>query len=652
MPRFASAGSRLARALRPVAVLLGLDGNAVIVATGITTRASAGWMPALALNAAAALVIAAIAANASRAGADWAVGLFYVSIAMIFLPIAARAAYPDLSREERIALILTATAALFAARVIRAPVAFIDHDEFLHWLTANDILEQGRLFTPNPLLPVSPAYPGLEIVTTAIGQVTGVSVFGSAMLLLATSRMLFMAALFLAFEKITKSARVAAIACMFYMGSSTFFIFDSHFSYESLAVVFLVLAMCSDVISETVPAGGWRISLTLTLPFLAALAVTHHMTAFFAAALFMALAGLQLAKLPGSLPIKLIVVAAFAVACPMIWSSMMGNPTENYLGPVIADGLRELTQLFSSSQRRELFVSDDGSAAPAWQRIVAIASVALICAGLATGFLRSLAYAGLQVRLANLSPLRWLRTWNNSRLILLTLLTLAYPLSLLFRLTRSGWEIGNRIGPFSFLGVSLVVAIGVASSWQGMSKSAARYVLVATAATVIFAGGIISAEGPRILVPSHFHVSADAASVEAMGIATAKWSRSWLGPHNLFAGDRINRLLLATYGRQQVATTLHDARDVSVAIQSEKLSPSDVALLRQLGIDYVLADLRLTTALPVVGVYFDGGAADRAHAKPLAAKALLKFDLDPRISRPFDNGYQIIFDVRKLDVQR
>ena len=136
-----------------------------------------------------------------------------------------------------------------------------------------------------------------------------------------------------------------------------------------------------------------------------------------------------------------------------------------------------------------------------------------------------------------------------------------------------------------------------------------------------------------------------------MGVETAQWSRAWLGPGNHFASDRINRLLLATYGRQEVASTLQDPRDVSLAIQSQKLGAAEIALLRQLQIDYVLTDLRLTTALPVVGVYFDGGAADRGHTTPLATKALLKFNFDSSVSRPFDNGYQIIFDVRKLDVQ-
>jgi hypothetical protein len=67
-----------------------------------------------------------------------------------------------------------------------------------------------------------------------------------------------------------------------------------------------------------------------------------------------------------------------------------------------------------------------------------------------------------------------------------------------------------------------------------------------------------------------------------------------------------------------------------------------------LGFDYVLADLRLTTGLPVVGAYFDGGRADQLLGKPPLPASLLKFDIAEGANRVFDNGYSIIYDVRKL----
>jgi hypothetical protein len=62
-------------------------------------------------------------------------------------------------------------------------------------------------------------------------------------------------------------------------------------------------------------------------------------------------------------------------------------------------------------------------------------------------------------------------------------------------------------------------------------------------------------------------------------------------------------------------------------------------------IDYLLTDLRLTTELPVLGEYYEKGDAKRRAPLP---SSLLKFDKDKRAARIFDNGYTVIFDVRRF----
>ena len=131
------------------------------------------WSCGLAINAGVALVFAALAANASRLDYDWASRAFYLSIAQMFLPIAARLMLPQVSRQERVVNLMIVALGLFALRVIRGPIYFIGHDEYLHWVTAEHILESGRLFTPSVLFPVGPSFPGLEIVTTAIVSLAG-----------------------------------------------------------------------------------------------------------------------------------------------------------------------------------------------------------------------------------------------------------------------------------------------------------------------------------------------------------------------------------------------------------------------------------------------------------------------------------------------
>ena len=601
-----------------------------------------GAAPWLAVLASVSVLLAAVAANASRMGESYAVPLLYGACVLFFAPLAARAVHPAASRTERISIVILATVALYAMRVVREPVAFIDHDEFLHWLTTTNILEAGRLFTPNPLLPVSPLFPGLEIATSALVRLSGVPVFPCAVALLAVGRLVFVLALFLVYEKITGSTRVASVGCLAFMGAPTFFVFDAHYAYESLAVVFVASVWLSEVAAKERPEAAWRYSLGISVPLLAALSVTHHTSAFLAAALLVGVAALEHAS-EGfrRVHLRLLCMAACAVSFPLAWAHVVGDPTGGYLGPVFLDGLRDVGRLLSFSSGRQLFVSDDGAVAPAWQRYSVMLAVATTCLGLSAGFIRSLRTA----KLVRAGPALWGESW----LVLATLLTLAYPASILFRLTKTGWEIGNRLGGLSYLGVGVVVAISVAMLWQGQSRSPIRAAALGGIGAIILIGGIISGDAPPILVPDRFKVSADAASIEPMDISAAQWTGRWLGSGNMFASDRINRLLLANYGRQDVATTLQDPQDTSVAILSNKLGDVERAVLKTVGVQYVMIDLRITTALPAVGVYFDGALDDQFYTRPPAPKALLKFDAEPSVSRPFDNGYIIIYDVKAFD---
>jgi hypothetical protein len=609
------------------------------------------WCCCLAVNASAALVLAAIAANASRLGYDWASRLFYFSIAMLFMPVAIRLTLPHLSRSERIADLMIVALGLFALRVIRAPIYFIGHDEYLHWVTAQHIMETGRLFTPSVLFPVGPSFPGLEIITAAIAQLSGVSIFVAAIPVLAAARIVFVGALFLVYERMTGSARIAALGCIFYMGASTFVFFDTYFSYESLALALLALALLLDhIIADSrvrVPAGLLLIFGLVAL----GLAMTHHVTAYAVVGILAGIVMLEaLSRGPRHIPLWLLIVAACALAIPLGWSNAMGNPVGGYLGPVFENAIKETSDFFHSAPAsRQLFTGDDGTVAPLWERVTMVGSVALICAGLSLGFFRSLAWAGARAA-QHFPPRAWsdFVTWDSSRLILFVLMTLLYPISIVFRLSRSGWEIGNRIGPFAFLGVGVVLSICVVTLLQGQSRSGWRATFVGLVATVIMIGGIISSEGPRILVPARYQVSADGASIEPMGVEAALWTKEWLGPGSHFLADRVNQLLLSGFGGQLVSTTLGQGYDAAVVLVSDHFSPADEEVLRKLGLDYLLVDLRLSTGLPVVGSYFDGGLADKMLVTPPKPAAMLKFNSVPGASRIFDNGYAVIFDVRTL----
>ena len=91
--------------------------------------------------------------------------LFWAGLLTMLLPSAVRLVALDLSRRERITIVTGLGVALYLVKIIHSPFAFTYSDEFLHLFNTNQILNKGLLFTANPVLPVSPVFPGLAYLT-------------------------------------------------------------------------------------------------------------------------------------------------------------------------------------------------------------------------------------------------------------------------------------------------------------------------------------------------------------------------------------------------------------------------------------------------------------------------------------------------------
>src|SRR5262249_51910609 len=157
-------------------------------------------------------------------------------------------------------------------RVLYAPTSFVQFDEMLHWMSAHDILYRHKLFLDNALLPIGPYYPAIEIVTTGLANLAQLTVFPAAVLVIAVLRVGFVAALFVFFETLAKSPRLAAVACLGYMGCDNFVGFDSIFGYETLGIVLAVMAMMVEARAASRNGEGGARSLVLVLMLLAGLA--------------------------------------------------------------------------------------------------------------------------------------------------------------------------------------------------------------------------------------------------------------------------------------------------------------------------------------------------------------------------------------------
>jgi hypothetical protein len=594
-----------------------------------------GLFPALSLVATAGLFSVAAANLGARAGAPWAEVAFIAGLLILIVPIGLRLLSEDPTRAERLALVAILALGLFACKFLRDPLRMGDYDEYLHWRTAEDILVTGTVFSANTLLGVSPFYPGLELVTTALSELSGIPVFEAGVVILAAARLVFLLSLFFFFEMASGSSRVAGIASLIYMLNSKFLYFNAQFAYESLALPLAALVLFLLVRRGHAPAARWLGLTVITLLTIPAVVTTHHVTSAMLAA-FLVLWGLIALLLgrrerekpkPGRMAVLTILMIA-------VWTLTVATATIGYLGPAVTSTMTEMLRLIGGELvPRELFVSRSGDVAPLWERVVGSGSAAVIIGLLPPGLL-----------------VVWSRYRSSSLVLALALVAAVYPATLLARFTRVGAEVATRTPEFLFIGIGLVVALALTRiDYRGRLRLL-QVGAVAALVTVLGLGGVIVGMPTWLRLPGPYLVSADVRSIESESIAAAVWARDVLGPGNSMVADRVNRILMTTYGGQVLITTYETRLPVRRLYLEPEIGPAHRAILRDGGIRYLLVDRRLTTGLPMVGVYFDRGeeAAYGRHETPLDPVLLAKFDRLPEVHRVFDSGNVQIYDVAAL----
>ncbi|HVU09930.1 MAG TPA: hypothetical protein VHD90_01580 [Phototrophicaceae bacterium] len=604
-----------------------------------------------------ALLLVALAYTASRNNVDWAQGLFWLSLLAIFIPTALRIVSPSSARKERIALVVLLGCSLYLVKVLQSPLGFTYYDEFLHWQTANNILNSRHLFGANSLLPISPLYPGLETVTTAFANLSGLSVYDSGLITLGIARIGLMLALFLFYERVSDSAEIGGIAALLYTANSNFVFFDSQFSYESLSLPIAMTILY--VIASQKQEKHLLTHVALLLPLIALVAVTHHLTGYVLVGFLILWTVAALIRRGEPRWGRLALIALAALLVILGWTVIVGNSIAGYLTPVFRSGINEFLSLLSfDSSGRELFRNAAGQVAPLWERVVGIAAIICILLMLPVGALQ-IVLSPFRRRLAfrkrTVIPAATLQVWyryrNSAAALALAGIVLLHPIMQGFRLTSSGWEIANRSSEFLFWAIAFILAVGVVLVRALSIPRRVWLIGFAAWAGIIFVGGAISGWPPWARLPGSYLVSADMRSVEPEGIQAAQWANQYLPPQSRVAADRINTLLMSVYGNQRAITHLADNVYVAPVYFSKTFGQHEIDQLRSAGTQYLLVDTRLATSLPLVGVYFeDGEPLANERLTPLDPEALSKFDAVTAMSRIFDSGDIRLYDVRGLYV--
>jgi 4-amino-4-deoxy-L-arabinose transferase-like glycosyltransferase len=581
--------------------------------------------PLLATSAAFGLLLIVIADARSRSTASSSQVLFWFGLGVLFVPIVVRLASAAPKRVERLSLVLLLGFTLYLTKVMHDPFGFTFADELAHAPNANAILSTHQLFHANSVLPVTPYYPGLESITAALASMAGISSFGAGLIVIGAARVVMMLGLFLLFERLSGSARVAGLAAAIYTANANFVFFSAQFSYESLALPLLVMVIFCVIEARDARSGtAWS---TAALLGTAAIVVTHHMTSY---ALIGALGALCIATAAvrrtgfSATPWRF---ALFAVAASLAWLTFVASATLGYLTPVLTNAFVSTIRTVShESAPRTLFAPSQGAQpAPLLERGTAIASILIMAAIFPFG-LRAL----------------WRRHRTEPLALVFALAGAAFFGTVVLRLVPDAWETANRSSEFLFLGLSFVLALAGLDRWRPTAVPWLGACLTAVSLSVVFAGGLISGWEPDLRLSQPYRIEAAGHVIGPEGRQLARWFDTRLGPGQRIAASDGDGRSLATYAAAYAVSGVYP--DIVDILKTTSLPAWQVSLLNDNRLRYVAVDRRLRSFDTLGGYFFavDTGSPRSDELLPLGV--VRKFE-GAGADRIYDSGDIVVFDL-------
>ena len=565
--------------------------------------------------------------------------LFWLSLALMFGAGALALLTSRLTRSESVVTVVLVGVGMQLTRLVLYPNLFVYHDELVHDRVLGDILATHHLFTFNSALPVTPRYPGLEMLSAAIAELTGLSAHVAGSIVLVLARLIMTLALFLIVERLARSQRIAAAASLIYIANPQYLFFNSQYSYQTLALplcfAFLYLVV---KLERARPSVAWPCLLAGAI----AIATCHHLTA----AGLVALLGLWsvACAFQGHRPRYLNSAFGLTFLSVLFWGFLARHTVVPYFTGIVENNFQSVQQLASGHSHHVFFKDSAGDETPAWERFASLASVLVLV---------------VLLPIALWSARAFLRTRQAGPLVL-CVIAAAYPVIPLGHLTNATGEVADRSSGFIFVGVSFLLAwwaFGIRHNGhrRGETRKSRRVLAAAcvfASGLVLFVGGTIVGAGPSWLrAPGKYLVSADNRSVDVLALDASRWLGDHVTPGNRLYSDRVNELLASALGHQHSLTSLGDGIDNGALsrLLLASPSPSDIGYAKAAKLQLLLVDRRLATELPHVGVYTDNGEYEGENrTKPPPESAVTKFDHLPGVDRIYDNGALSLYDVRWL----
>ncbi|MCL8024432.1 hypothetical protein [Nocardioides bruguierae] len=587
---------------------------------------------------------------------------YYAGLVAIIVPFGALLTAPGLRARQRFAGAQLLGLTMWLSWFLSNPVMATRFDETLHVRTLLDLLEGEGLFTANSMLPVSPYYPGLELMAAAVRWTTGLPTIVSIGVVDAGSRAVLVAALFALGTLVGRLAQrwapadalrpgsaslVGGLAVLLYAASPQFYFFNAQFAYQTpalalsvAAVVLLVRALQTSVL--TGPRRPRLVLLGTALVAVAATAVTHHLTSWLLLATLWALAALlglearrvradeQVAETARLRARTVLVVAELGTVLAAAWTTVVAPLLLTYLAPIFDTTGSELVNLvtLNSTGSREVLADTSGSRSPLWEIAVMALSILLWLALLVPAL-----WSGWRGRL--LGPSR-------ARLLLLAI-ALVYPALYAVRFFPTAAEVADRATTFVCLGTAVLAAVWVAPRLASVRN------LVVPAVLVMLLGGVMLGGGPDWQrVPGPYLAGAEQRSVDAGTVAVARWAGRYLPAGSRIVSDLTLDRVIPDFAPVDAVTKQSGGDNMTPVFIDTSVDDEVLDLLTDNDVDFLVVDERIIGQKVLSNAYFEAGASYGDDAQQPNRQMLTKFRGVEGFDVVYDDGDVVVYDVRSL----
>ena len=443
--------------------------------------------------------------------------LFLAGVALIFGACAWRLTGTAASRDERVWVSVVLGVGLLGSYTLRSPLIFDNFDELSHSATLMRLLDSRTLFPNNPILPVSPYFPGIELVTIATKWLTGLPLLLDQMIVLLMARVVLVLCVFLVVERACRSARAGGVGVLVYAAGPEFYSLGAQYGYQTLALTFAAAVVY--LLFASIDAGHPKTGrlFALALVSIGAMVVSHHVTAWLAVSFLVVwaaalrlvhdprqafidstggqtLPNAPLTRSPSAIKLwdahrdrrkqqsRVIGLAALVgIVLVGAWIAFVGHVLTGYVGPLLQEGVDSAaTMLGQFHGNRRLFQNSAGGGTPGWESALILAAAVAFCL----------------ILLVSLYAVVWKNSVRGGRLRYLpAVIAATYPLALLTNISTDAKLVGARATTFVFFGMAVVIGGWLARPLLSQRRVIIRFATIGVA-VICFLGSTLYGGGP------------------------------------------------------------------------------------------------------------------------------------------------------------